>query len=253
MTDDVDPKRRLQIQGTYNMRDLGGYVTQNGRRTRWGRLVRADSLHRLTSETSLQPILDYGIRTVIDLRKSRELQTLSNPFFGSDQVTYYHQNLTGDVHLRELADIPASAELVEAKRRTYPVVLDQRRSQVRETLSLLALPDSLPALFHCSAGADRTGLIAALVLGIAGVPQETIAEDYALSGRFLLARHLDDNPDISADDMTWQEYERQICPPDIILDALQDLEDRHGGIVGYAHAVGLSDAEIESIREAMVE
>ena len=68
-----------------------------------------------------------------------------------------------------------------------------------------------------------------------------------------LARHLDDNPDISADDITWQEYERQICPPEIILAALQDLEERHGGIVGYAHAIGLSDAEIESIREAMVE
>ena len=253
MTDDVNPRRRLQIPGTYNTRDLGGYATADGRRTRWGRMLRADSLHRLTTSASLQPFLDYGLRTVIDLRKSSELQTLSNPFFMSDQVTYYHQNMTGDVRLRELAHIPESAEMVERKRLAYPVILDQRRSQVRETLSLLALPDSLPALFHCSAGTDRTGLIAALVLGIAGVPPETIVEDYTLSGRFLLARHLDDNPEISAGDITWQEYEKQVCPPGIMLALLENLQERHSGIEGYVRAIGLSDAEIEGIREAMVE
>ena len=250
---DVHPKRRLSIPGTYNTRDLGGYATQDGRQTRWGRLLRSDSLHRLTSASSLQPFLDYGLRTVIDLRKSEELQTLSNPFFASDQVTYYHQNMTGDVRLRELRDRPDSAELAEMKRLAYPIILDNRRSQVREMLSLLALPDSLPALFHCSAGVDRTGMIAALVLGISGVPPETIVEDYALSGRFMLARHLDDNPDISADDITWQEYEKQICPPGIMLNLLQDLQERHSGIEGYVRAIGLNDAEIESIREAMVE
>jgi protein-tyrosine phosphatase len=250
---DVHPKRWLPIPGTYNTRDLGGYATQDGRQTRWGRLLRSDSLHRLTSATSLQPFLDYGLRTVIDLRKSQELQTLSNPFFGSDQVTYYHQNMTGDVRLRELGHNSESAELAEMKRLAYPIILDNRRSQVRETLSLLALPDSLPALFHCSAGVDRTGMIAALMLGIAGVPEETIVEDYTLSGRFMLARHLDDNPDISPNDITWQEYEKQICPPGIMLNLLQDLQERHGGIDGYVRAIGLNDTEIESIRETMVE
>ena len=253
MTDEVDPKRRLQIPGTYNTRDLGGYETVDGRRTRWGQMLRADSLHRLTCAASLQPFLDYGLRTVLDLRKTSELQTLPNPFFMSDQVTYYHQNMTGDVRLRELEHIPESVEMVERKRLTYPVILDKRRSQVRETLSLLALPESMPALFHCSAGTDRTGMIAALVLGIAGVPPETIVEDYTISGRFLLARHLDENPEVAADDITWQEYERQVCPPWIMHALLQNLQERHSGIEGYVRAIGLSEAEIESIREAMVE
>ncbi len=96
MDDDLDPKRRLRIPGSYNIRDLGGYETRDGRRTRWGRLLRADSLHRLDA--------------------------------ASQQA-------------------------------------------------LLALDDSLPALFHCSAGTDRTGMVAALVPGIAGVAPEVIARE----------------------------------------------------------------------------
>ncbi len=252
MNDDLDPKRRLRIPGSYNIRDMGGYETRDGRRTRWGKLLRADSLHRLDA-ASQQALLDYGIRTVIDLRKSVELQTLGHPFLRSDQVTYYHQNMVGDAPLRESGSIPRSGGVAEIKRRTYSVILDSRRSQVCETLSLLALPDSLPALFHCSAGTDRTGMVAALVLGIAGVPPEVIARDYCLSGRFLLARHLDDNPEISAGEITWEEYQRRTCPPEIMLGVLQDLDERHGGVEGYARAIGLGDPEIEALREAMVE
>ena len=76
----MDPKRHLKIEGAYNTRDLGGYATRDGRHTRWGQLLRADSLHRLPV-TSQQALLDYGLRTVLDLRKSDELQNLPNPFF----------------------------------------------------------------------------------------------------------------------------------------------------------------------------
>ena len=253
MTDEMDLKRRLEIPGTYNTRDLGGFETEDGRRTRWGRMLRADSLHRLTGETSLQPFLDWGLRTVLDLRKTVELQTLANPFFGSGKVTYYHTNMVGDVRLRELESIPSTGDVAERKRQTYTIILDKRRSQVREILSLLALPDSLPALFHCSAGTDRTGMVAALVLGLAGVCAETIADDYAISGRFLLARHLDDNPQIRADSITWQDFQQLVSPREVMLGMLRDLDERHGGVEGYARAVGVSDVEIESIREAMVE
>ena len=250
----MDPKRHLKIEGAYNTRDLGGYATRDGRHTRWGQLLRADSLHRLPV-TSQQALLDYGLRTVLDLRKSDELQNLPNPFFGSDEVTYYHQNMVGDAGLISASNIPNSLGIAERKHRVYSFLLDRRRSKMCEILSLLALPDSLPSLFHCSAGADRTGIVAALVLGIAGVPAETIAEDYGLTPRFLLARHLDQNPEISAGDITWQEYQQEIgIVPETILAVLRDLEERHrGGVEGYVRAIGLGEAQIESIREAIVE
>ena len=252
MDDGLDPRRRLNIPGSYNIRDLGSYETRDGRRTRWGRLLRADSLHRLDAD-SQQALLDYGLRTVVDLRKSVELQTLGHPFLRSDRVTWYHQNMVGDDPWREAADITRPEGVAETKRRAYTLLLDRRGPQVREILSLLALPDSLPALFPCSAGTDRTGMIAALVLGIAGVPYEVIARDYSLSGRFLLARYLDDNPEISAREITWQEYQARTCPPGIMLGVLGDLDERHGGVEEYARAIGLGDSQIEALREAVVE
>ena len=252
MNDDLDPKRRLEIPGSYNIRDLGGYETRDGNRTRWGRLLRADSLHRLDAAAQ-EALLDYGLRTVIDLRKSAELQNLGHPFMRSDRVTWYHQNMVGDDPWREGESITRPEGIAEIKRRSYSLILDKRGPQVRETLSLLALPDSLPALFHCSAGTDRTGMIAALVLGIAGVPREVIGRDYSLSGRFLLARYLDDNPEIPAGEISWQEYQARTCPPEVMLGVLEDLDERHGGVEGYARAIGLGDPQIEALREAVVE
>ncbi len=252
MTDDLDPRRHLEIEGSYNIRDLGGYATLNGRRTRWGRLLRSGSLHRL-QDAAQEALLEYGLCTVIDLRTSKELQTRPNPFFSSEKVAYYHQNMEGDAGLRETENIPDALEVVERKRRTYLAILDECRSQVCATLSLLSLSETLPALFHCAAGRDRTGIIAALVLGICAVPAATIAEDYGLTARFLIDEHLEQNPEISADEFTWQEYQRRSCPPETMLGVLQALEERYDGVEGYVRDIGLSESQIESIREAMME
>ena len=251
MTEEVDPRRRLQIPGTYNVRDLGGYPIGDGRQTRWGQLLRADSLHRLNSAVALQPFRDYGLRAVLDLRKSSEVQELRDPFFGSEEVTYRHQNMTGDVPLRELSFVSDTGPVAEQKRRIYSIILDKRRNVVREILALIARAETLPALFHCSAGTDRTGMVAALVLGIAGVPREIIVEDYGISGRFLLARRLDEEPD--AEEITWQEYERRVSPAEVMKGMLRDLDERFCGIEGYVRAIGVSEAEIEGIRTAMIE
>ena len=252
MTDNLDPRRHLKIEGTFNTRDIGGYATQDGRKTRWGRFLRSDSLHQLPVK-SQQALLDYGIRTIIDLRKSADMQKLPNVFFGSDKVTYYHQNMVGDIKLRERESIPQSLGYVERMRWSYSVVLDKRQSQIRDTLCTLAAPDTLPALVHCAGGEERTGLITALVLGIAGVPAETIAEDFGLSARFNLPRYLKAHPEVSADDYTWQDYQRESCRPETMLAVLRTLDERHCGVEGYARNIGVSQSEIDSIRDAMVE
>ena len=84
--DSLDARWHLHIEGAYNVRDLGGYATSDGRRTRWGVFLRADSLHRLPLR-SQAALIDYGIRTVIDLRRSREIQSDPNVFFASSDVS----------------------------------------------------------------------------------------------------------------------------------------------------------------------
>ena len=252
MTDDLDPRRHLKLEGTLNTRDVGGYATRDGRQTRWGQFLRSDSLHELSAKGQ-QDLLDFGLRTVIDLRKSHEMQEKRNVFFGSEKVNYYHQNMVGDMKLRELEDMPRDLEYVDMSRWQYSVVLDKRPSQVRDTLCTLAAPGALPALVHCAGGTDRTGLITALVLGIAGVPAETIAEDYGLTARFNLPLWLEYHPEIDAATYTWQDLQRDACRPEVMIAVIRDLVERHYDVEGYARHVGVSRAEIDSIREAMVE
>ncbi len=252
MADELDPRRHLKLEGTLNTRDIGGYVTGDGRKTRWRRFLRSDSLHQLSAKDQ-QDLLDYGVRTIIDLRRSAEMQDQRNVFFGSDKVTYYHQNMAGDMELREWQRTPPGIEYVERKRWRYSVVLDKRMSEVRDTLCTLAASDTLPALVHCTAGADRTGIITALVLGIAGVPAEIIAQDYALTARFHLPIHLEAHPEIDPASYTWQDLQHISSNPEVMLAVLRDLDERHCGVEGYARHVGVSQAEIDALRDAMVE
>ncbi len=252
MTEDLDPRRHLELEGTVNTRDIGGYATADGRKTRWGKLLRSDSLHQLTPK-SQQTLIDWGLHSVLDLRKSKEMQKTRNVFFDHDRVTYYHQNMVGDTLIRERETIPEGLEYVEHMRWSYSVVLDRRKSHIHDTLCLLSQPDTMPALVHCAGGTERTGLIVALVLGIAGVPDETIAEDFGLTARFSYQKYLEIHPEVSAESYTLEDHQAQVCRPDTMLAVLRTLEERYCDVVGYARNIGMSETQIEALREAVVE
>ena len=247
----LDPRRHLGLEGTYNTRDIGGYATEDGRQTRWGVYLRSDSLHQL-SEDDRQRLRAYGLRTVIDLRRSREIHQEVNVFSGSSEVTYYHHNMIGDIPIPERQS-PPGVERTERKRWSYSVVLDKRKAEVRDTLGLLANPEVLPAVVHCAGGADRTGLITALTLGLVGVPAETIAEDYALTARFNLPRHLEKSPDLDRDTYTWEDFQADTCSAEVMLGVLRDLDLRYCGVEGYARHIGVEPDQIANLRQALVE
>ena len=222
------PGRHLPLDGTFNIRDLGGYVTTHGHQTRWRTLLRADSLHRLTpaAQTAL---IAHGVRTVIDLRWTFETLQAPNPLAASSAVRYHHLSLWGDEW--PLERLPATyAEL-------YCLLLDERQAQIGRVLATLAAPGALPALFHCAAGKDRTGVIAALALALVGVPVATIVEDYALSAHYL-ADAYPGQPPVE-------------CPPAAMLATLDHLERRHGGAERYLLAAGLTPGEQVALRQAL--
>lgn len=249
----MQQRRHLDLEGSYNVRDLGGYPTVDGRRTRWGVLVRSGSTHLLTTE-SQEALLDYGIRTVIDLRTTQELQEDRNPLAGLDGIEYHHQNLIGDDPLSEDPDNVEAGDVAEQLLEGYRTWFDLRQDQFRETLATLSRPAALPALFHCVGGKDRTGLVSALVLGLAQVPAEVIAEDYALSARYLIDRYFqyEAPSDRSPDTYTWEDYRRDYCPPEAMLKLLRYLDERYDGPEGYAQTIGLSRHQIDSLRAAIV-
>ena len=243
----MQPARHLDIDGAYNVRDLGGYPTSDGRQTRWKTFVRAASLHALPP-ASQSALIDYGIRTVIDLRMTRETEEAPNVFAGSSQVTHHHQNMLGDDPVPGDADDTERGEPAKYILAAYRSWLDLRQPQIGRSLATLAEPEARPAIYHCAGGKNRTGVISALLLGIAGVPDDVIAEDYALTARYLLDRYFAEqaSPESNPGNYTWEDYQREFCPPDAMLDVLEHVNDRYGGIERYVRTIGLNSARLRA-------
>lgn len=173
-------ERHLKFDGVINFRDAGGYRTAGGDSVRWRKLFRSGALHYMT-DADVQRAHDLGLRSVLDLRRPAEIAYQGlGPLFESS------------VELHALPVIPddGSAQLDERYGRgisgeRYRGYLEfsgpDYPNYFVTALELLADQSTYPALFHCSAGKDRTGVLAALVLDILGVDRETIAEDYVLS------------------------------------------------------------------------
>lgn len=201
--------RSLGLRGAVNARDLGGYRTADGRSVRAGVALRSDGLNHVTAE-DLGPLGALGLRGVVDLRSSEEVRE-AGPDRLPDSVTLHHLPLLAvdfDIHgtLRSaLADRSArkqrallgggrAAVMMTGLYRWF-VTDAQARERFAALLRLLAAPDGVPLLFHCSAGKDRTGWAAAVVLTALGVDRETVLADYLLTNERsapVVTRVLDD-------------------------------------------------------------
>ena len=238
----LDPRRHLNLEGTMNVRDLGGYPTADGRTTRWRRFLRADKLHQL-AEPARDELVGLGLRTVLDLRRGSDLAEHPSVFAGSEEVDYRHVDFIGE------GPVEASGPLESAEwiGDLYCGWLENRRHKVLDILRTLAAPGAVPALFNCAGGKDRTGVTAALLLGLAGVPDGVIAEDYSLSGRFLVDRMEEGDP------RTWQEYQQEVSPARAMEIALEHLNGKYGGIEPYVRSIGLTAEEVTRLRAGLLD
>jgi protein-tyrosine phosphatase len=221
-----------------NARDLGGYPTVDGEATRRRSLLRADDLAQLSRE-GLRALADYGIGTVLDLRWPEEIAVAPSPV---------PQQLPGAryVALSLLTDNPQDWGALGGycpKEQWKCTVLERLRPQLNAALGAIAAAGPAPLLFHCVAGKDRTGVIAALLLALAEVVPSAIAADYAASTGNLrdayLLRYRDGDPAAI--------IEAVRCPEEAVYNML-DYLDRAGGVRAYLRGIGLTEAEITRLR-----
>lgn len=178
-------ERALPLSGGQNFRDLGGYPAANHRRVRWGLLFRSGSMFALTPG-DFEYLRALGLRTVVDFRsvQERAAEPVHWPATGAPRIVAadYDFALLG----RHMTDVQAmrSDELRAKMVEMYPVILEQFNGQYRGLFEQL-LAGHAPLAFNCSAGRDRTGVAAALVLTALGVPRETIIQDYLMTARYL--------------------------------------------------------------------
>lgn len=175
---DTSFERHLQFDGCFNFRDLGGYRTQDGHALRSRRLFRADGPHALTDADGAM-LRALSVMTILDLRTTDEAAERGHYRAVLPEVVTYPLPMT-DL-LPEIDELPTwtDPEVVATR---YLEMLDAGHEAICEALAILTDPEAFPAMLHCSAGKDRTGILSALILGILGVPDEVIVEDYALSG-----------------------------------------------------------------------
>ena len=232
-----DWNRSLDFPALLNARDLGGHPTVDGARTRRGSLLRADDLAQLT-EQGLRALLDYGVETVLDLRWPEEIALEPSPVAQLARLRYESVSL--------LAESPARWRELGggcAKELWNCTVLERLQPQLRQALATIAAAPAGALLFHCMAGKDRTGLLAALLLTLADAVPQAIAADYAASTERLREAYLVRYAD--ADRSAIIEAVR--CPEEGVYNMLTWLE-AHGGVRAYLRQIGLSEVQIARLR-----
>ena len=243
--------RDLVWDGCLNVRDLGGVPTRDGGETRLGAVVRADSVRQL-SDDGWQALVDHHIRTVVDLRGHDEraedppadlpVDVVHVPFFEATDAEWHEIAAELD------AAAAAAPDASTATRDVYLIFLERFRANVAAAVGAVANAPEGGVVIHCVGGKDRTGLLSAFLLHLAGVDDEEVAADYALSEERLRPRH----EAWFAAAETEEELERlrrmAQTPAASMVGVFAELEKRYGGVEAYLREAGVTDEELELVR-----
>ena len=248
-----DPTLRLlPWEATLNTREMGGYALRGGKRTRWKALVRSENLNLLTAKGQ-QALIDYGVRTVIDLRFHNELDRWPNPLAnlaGSGAVAYVHNPLDQDQDMIWSEGVEPAAAMSDL----YIRLLETNRFYIARALTAMAYASPGGVIFHCHAGKDRTGLVAAMILGALGASSELIIADYAFSTPAMEERALRELAGPSIPDGKRAYYNVLFTAlPETMRRTLAYLKKTYGGLEGFLMTTTLKSKDFAALRERYTE
>jgi protein-tyrosine phosphatase len=254
--------RRVPLEGALNFRDLGGYPTADGKQVKWGLVYRSNHLANLTV-TDYQTLNKLGIKLVCDLRTDGERKRSPTMWQGDARPEIMTASvlretdvvLTPD-RLKEIASVRSNA-----LNDTYARMVTETPEQYGHVLRRLA-NGSLPAVAHCTAGKDRTGVFSAVLLTILRVPREHVVRDYMLTGEYMLSEQ-----GLRAAATDWQKLTGDSAPPDpsllrsiytmhaeAIIGTFAAIDRKYGSFDTFVRdGLKLSDADVASLRRRLLE
>jgi protein-tyrosine phosphatase len=249
--------RVLPLEGGRNFRDLGGYRTADGRRVRWGKLFRSGSLAGLT-RADWEHLAARGVRAVCDFRSTRERESEPVLLTEHPHISYWARDYhTSFAELRTLlrAEFASGEAARQAMISGYRELPFDQSSGYRALFGYLKA-GHVPLIFNCSAGKDRAGTAAALVLAALGVPRATVLEDFLFTNEALnLHQVFAGRPGMTLGRLPPEVIFAILhADPDYIGAALESIEARHGGVDGYLRdELDVSAHELAQIRAALLE
>lgn len=245
--DSPDPPTPVKLVGATNLRDLGGWPTATGHRVRRGLIYRSDSLAALTDADHTQ-IAALNIRVTCDLRGERESIRAPSILHGAIRHAFPIESRFEQVaRLGADGQRPAfdASQMTQYMRDVYRNLPDKATPHLRQLFALILQNHNLPLLFHCTAGKDRTGFVAAVILKALQVPQSSIERDYLATNESWI-------PAFSLPGHVSPEATRILCSAETewLTLAFDVIDQHHGSFDDYLHTVLQLD---ESSRHALLE
>lgn len=238
--------RELRLEVAHNVRHMGGYATRDGRTTS-DSVIRSAGLHRLTPQ-GLGALAEAGVTTIVDLRSTVERERDVTP----DPSAVGISHVFAPVFEQDHSPVGAADSEFPGYFAVYQRMLESGRHAYRTLFENIADCDGR-VVFHCTAGKDRTGIAAALMLGLAGVDRETIVEDYAHSYRLLeplLAEWLPKMAERGMDEAKAREL--MGSDPEDMARTLDHIDSLYGGPAGYLESIGLSASALSAVKARLV-
>ena len=240
-------ERRIVLEGAVNFRDQGGYPTENGRFVKWRRLFRSDSLHDLT-ESDVQTITGtLGLKTIVDLRSINSVLEDGRGLLALSGIAYHNYPF---LERRGIEPPTSGSDPGERLTAIYQWILLNAGTLMAQAFNALAQDVNQPALFHCNAGKDRTGVLGATLLSVLGVSREDVVADFLMTNEVIdgiLAR-IKKMPG-------FQDSTRDgIMAPQSAIEKFLDVMQREfGGPESYLLRHGVQQETINVFKESMLE
>ena len=257
---DADWQLRLvPLEGGVNFRDLGGYEAADGRRVKWRHIYRSGTMGRLT-EADANHLAQLGIRCVVDFRSIREQRHEPNRWCQAAGVTYWsraHREVFGHLHDMVERGIESEAQAEGVMIHGFRHLPFQQAPAYAELLKRMA-DGEVPIAFNCTAGKDRTGGAAALVMAVLGVSRDAIAADFALTERAVdLRKTFGARPNDPASPYAKLSEEVMAAlsgaRPAYIAAFLDAIDEECGSLQGYLERLGITPAQTEAMRQGLLD
>ncbi len=245
--------RSIRFEGILNFRDLGGYSTLSGRlvKRRW--IFRSGELRFMTDHDFARLTGELKIRSVIDLRNPVAGQAYPEVIRIARSGVRYHglPLITGQDRQKEKEDYPKYHDMGEVY--LYRISHQRYSRHIVEALELIADPENQPLLFHCAAGKDRSGVLAAILLSVLGVADEDVVTDYILSAYAMpdMRRRLENDP-VTADAAGGLPEYHWEAEPDSMYLVLAGLRQKYGSVSEYVKSSGASASLIERLQNTLL-